>query len=172
MPGFIAEFNARFAVDPADPEPAFRPAPSLKDLECIICFKQERKATNGSTISFASHTYKLIDQKGNVALLLPKSNVTVLTHLDGSLSALYQDKPFSLKEFHSKPSSGEEKAGQVPSQSQSKPARRSPVPGQNHPWRSSLKEKPRPPKPDPVESYFAMKDKNSQIRLQKLYAET
>jgi hypothetical protein len=27
LPGFITRFNARFAVEPADPEPAFRPAP-------------------------------------------------------------------------------------------------------------------------------------------------
>jgi transposase len=36
LPGFIEKFNARFAVEPADPEPAFLPAVAKQDLEAIM----------------------------------------------------------------------------------------------------------------------------------------
>ncbi len=43
LPGFIEKFNAHFAVEPADPEPAFLPAVAKQDLEAIICVKENRQ---------------------------------------------------------------------------------------------------------------------------------
>ena len=58
LPGFIERFNKRFAVKPADPEPDYLPTP--KAIDCIICVKQNRKASNGSTISYLGQTYRLL----------------------------------------------------------------------------------------------------------------
>jgi len=57
------------------------------------------QATKGSTISYYGRTYQLVDTKGRTAALTPRSKVVVLTHLDGSISALNQDSSFLLREF-------------------------------------------------------------------------
>lgn len=134
LPEFIARFNARFATEPADPEPAFRPAPSPQKLMRIICLKEERKASNGSTISYGGRSYQLIDSRGIVALLRPRSKVVVLTHLDGSLSALYQDRLFALK-FFCPPSiaNTEQELGQSKPQHKTPHGTKKPAP--DHPWR-------------------------------------
>lgn len=97
LPGFIERFNERFSVEPAEPEPAYLDVP--KDIETIICLKNDRKASNGSTISFMGQTYRLLDKDGSVTLLRPRSVVKVLTHLDNSLSALYEGNRFSLEAY-------------------------------------------------------------------------
>ena len=99
LPGFIEKFNRQFAEEPADPTPAFRPCPPPDVLQALLCFKEDRKASKGSSISYRGVTYQLIDSRGNVALLRPQGKVVVLTHLDGSLSALHEDKRYALKEF-------------------------------------------------------------------------
>lgn len=150
LPGFIERFNARFAVEAADPEPAFKPAPTSERLKEIIAFREERSASNGSTITFHRKTYQLVDVKDQVVSLAPRAKVTVLTHLDGTMSAKYGDKVFSLREFVSKP---------VPKAevSEAKP-RREPAPvAADHPWR---KISPIAPKlPSPVEAYLEAKRK-------------
>jgi len=59
LPGFIRRFNARFAVAPQDPEPAFRPAPPPEILEQILSIQEERKASLGSTISYLDSAEKI-----------------------------------------------------------------------------------------------------------------
>jgi transposase len=144
LPGFIAQFNERFAVEPVNPESAFKPAPSQEKLAQIICQKHERKASNGSTISYCGQTYRLLGLKGNVVPLKPRSTVTVLVNIDGSLSALYEDHLFALQAFIAPPSS---KAKQV----QSKESRQPYKPPAEHPWRPSPRTRIAL---DPVEQYL------------------
>ncbi len=114
----------------ADPDTAFRPIPSPKVLSRVVCLKEERRASNGSTISFSGSTYRLFDQWGKGVLLYPRSKVIVLTRLDGSISALYQDKPYSLEAFCQQPKVSEK---QTPAaQKQVKSAQ----PAKNNPWRN------------------------------------
>ncbi len=148
LPSFLPRFNKRFAVEPADSESAFRPAPPPDVLSWIVCFKDERKASNGSTISFLGATYRLIDQTGDAALLGPRSKVIVLTHLDGSLGAIHQDKPYSLEVCCKQPKVS---AKQAPiKQEQAKPAK--PISNANSPWRKypHIQKKPA----DTVELYL------------------
>jgi transposase len=128
LPAFIERFNKRFAVEPADPEPNYLPVP--KDLNSIICIKEKRKASNGSTISYQGQTYRLLDKDGAVALLRPRSTVHVLKHLDGSLSALYEGNRFSVqactKPVPIVPSNTCESPKPIPI----------PKPTSNHPWKN------------------------------------
>jgi transposase len=160
LPSFLPRFNERFAVEPADPEPAFRPAPSPDALSRTVCFKEERKASNGSTISFLGNTYRLIDQRGNAALLYLRSKVTVLTQLDGSISALCKDKPFSLEACSRQPSVLEK---HVPApQDQVKSAK----PVKNDQWsKFTVQSQPA----DPVERYFGNRHSSAwrNIQLQR-----
>ena len=132
MPGFIERFNKRFAVEPADSETDYLPVP--KDLDSIICIKERRKSSNGATISYGGQTYQLLDKDGAVALLRPRSTVHVLTHLDGSLSAIYEGKRLSLQAY-AMPTPIE------PSNTCEKPKPR-PKPAANHPWRKPWFAKP------------------------------
>ncbi|MEW6447946.1 MAG: hypothetical protein AB1426_07655 [Bacillota bacterium] len=81
----------------------FLTPPSAAILNRILCLKYERKATQGSTVSFLGSTYQLIDLKGNVMPLRSRSKVVILKYLDGAFSALYKDKPFALQVFYPPP---------------------------------------------------------------------
>ena len=145
MSSFLTRFNERFAVAAADPETAFRSSPPERVLSRVVCLKEERRASNGSTISFSGNTYRLIDQRGDVALLYPRSKVTVLTRLDGSVGALYKDKSYSLEACCRQPNVLEKQAPAL--QEQVKSAK----PTNDNPWRQFNYAKQTQ---DPVERYF------------------
>jgi len=128
LPGFIQRFNRRFTVTPADPEPAYGPCPSPARFEQILSWRQQRKASRGSSISYLGHTYQLVDIRGTVVPLHPGAAVEVLTHLDGSLSALYGGKRYSLQELAKPPKAIADKPKNLPTSRVHKPA-------PNHPWR-------------------------------------
>ena len=157
LPAFIAWFNAKFAVPPAQPESAFSPPPAPQQLQIILSLNKTRQASHGSTISYDHHLYHLVDSKGSVLPLPPKAEVQVLTHLDGSLNALYNHQLYALKEFTPSPAQ--------PQEPLPKTAKTPAKPAPNHPWRQSAK--PIPPL-DPVAGYFYGKDPS----YRKAYAQT
>lgn len=157
LPGFISRFNERFAVEPEQPQSAFRPAIE-KDLDLILCKKEYRKASSGSTISYFNKTYQLTTPNG-ILPLRPRSTVTVLTHLDGSLSALYGGKLYGLKECKAVP----RKDAISPPKTKAN-SRKHTSPPATHPWRKSSPFAP--PKEEPSTSYWREK-----LYRGKIYAE-
>ena len=145
LPGFIAKFNARFGEEPAVLEPAFAPCPTKEALSRIVCRKETRTASGGSTISFMGRTYQLRTKTGSVLPLSRGAKIEVLTHLDGTLSALYQGKPYELKEFQTSTA----KVSQAPTQAK-QPAKAPYSPPATHPWRQPLN-KPRKRAPKSIE---------------------
>ncbi|WP_406677547.1 ISNCY family transposase [Moorella sp. ACPs] len=128
LPGFIQRFNRRFAVTPANPEPAYGPCPPPARLEQILSWRQERKASRGSSISYLGHTYQLVDTRGSVVPLRPGASVEVLTHLDGSLSAIYGGNRYLLRQLTQSP--------KVMAKEPKKAlASRAHKPAPDHPWR-------------------------------------
>ncbi len=152
LPGFIEKFNARFAVEPADSEPAFIPCRADLDLDSIICVKENRKAM-GSVISYHGHKYQLVDKKGNILSLPPRAKIEVLLHLDNSISAMYQGDRFSLRQFKPAPKIEAEVKPAV-----EKPKGHKPNP--DNPW---LNFRIPPKNDDPVEQYF--KKRNWKLNL-------
>jgi transposase len=149
---FIPKFNKRFAVEPADPETAFRVAPPADVLSRIVCFKEKRKASKGSTISFLGATYRLLDQEGNSAPLYYRSRVAVLTHLDGSISALYQDKHYALDACSIQPRVLEKQSPQQDPVAQEPAKSAKPVNNANSPWRKYPHVQKKPT--DPADLYL------------------
>jgi transposase len=140
LPGFIAKFNARFGVEPAVPEPAFTTCPAKEALSRIVCLKKARKASGGSTISFCGTAYRLLMPNGTMLPLSRGTRVEVLTHLDGTLSALCEGIPYGLEAYQagtSKPplASAEEK----------QPIKTPHSPPATHPWRQPCKPRKRNP---------------------------
>lgn len=129
LPGFISRFNDRFAVDPAQPESAFHPCPD-KNLDLVLCHKDSRKASSGSTISFLGKTYQLLTPNGAILPLRPKTTIMVLTHLDGSITALCDGKPYALKECQH---TTRQEPPPLPKPEHS--PRKHHSPPTNHPWR-------------------------------------
>lgn len=132
LQGFIEKFNKRFAVQPADPQLDYLPAPA--DPDAIICIKNKRKASNGSTVSYLGQIYQLLKKDGSITLLRPGSTVQVLTHLDGSLSAQYEGNRLSVQACT--------KAVPVsPARTCEKPKSKT-KPADNHPWKNMRIPKP------------------------------
>ncbi len=145
LPRFIERFNKRFAVEAQDPEPAYMPIPAQEEVDTILCVKEPRIASNGSTISYRGQTYRLVDHKGRVLSLPPRAKVEVLLHLDNSIDALYMGQRYQLEAF----------SAPKPESRPSEPVQRKPVghkPSPDNPW-VKFRLPPRVPH-DPVESYF------------------
>ncbi|WP_170291060.1 hypothetical protein [Neomoorella glycerini] len=70
----------------------------------------------------------MVDMKGSVVVLRPGANVEVLTHLDGSLSALYGGNRYLLRELTQPPKVMAEEPKKAPASRAYKPA-------PDHPWR-------------------------------------
>ena len=89
LPGFIKRFNAHFAVVPREPQSAYRPLEEHINIDYILCRKETRKASHGSTFSFGGQTYQL--SKNNQAVPLSnKAVITVLTSLRFGMRAEYK----------------------------------------------------------------------------------
>lgn len=125
--GFLDRFNQRFAVEPQDVKSAFQTAPSNDQLDAIIAWHHDRKASNGSTISFQNQSYQLITPRGHVMPLRPRSTVTVVQRLDGTLIAHYKGESYALRSCVAPP-----KAAPTPKSPQGPQVGRKPDP--SHPW--------------------------------------
>jgi len=70
---FVERFNARFAVEPESPEPAYQPLAPHHDLHRILCHRAWRKVSPGQTISRKGQTYRIAPDQhhGDLALVPP-----------------------------------------------------------------------------------------------------
>ena len=127
---FILKHNAMFEVEPANPNSAYRPAPSEESLREILCVKEKRKL-KGGVLSFQGQLYKL----DGLPAYFPDTTVLVHVHPDGKLRASYpkQNVVYDLTRV-SEPvrtkSQPKEKAGPPPT-----PRR----PAPDHPWRKGFR---------------------------------
>ena len=106
LPGFIRRFNARFAVVPREPQSAYRPLPVCVrtrtgreehiNIDYILCRKEARKASQGSTFSFGGQTYQL--SKNNQVVSIPnKAAITVLTSPRFGMRAEYKGGVYEVR---------------------------------------------------------------------------
>lgn len=129
LPDFIQRFNDRFAVKPADPTSAFKPAPPISEFTHILAFKSTRLTSKGSTISYFGRTYQLVDDKGSKLALPARYPITVLECMDGKLRAQYQSTIYDLR-IQLTPMKTTEKPA-----AKSSTERKPNIPGPDHPWR-------------------------------------
>ncbi len=83
---YIAEFNGRFQVPPAQRGTAFVPC-RRKDLDLIFSIQSQRAVNQDNTVSFQNLTLQIarVSWRGTLA----GCQVTVHQHLDGTLSITY-----------------------------------------------------------------------------------
>jgi len=132
LPEYIETFNSRFGVKPQKDISSFRPSPSANDLDLLLVKEHLRKADRGSRISYGGMKYQLKDKWGKVVALKPGSQVHVLIHMDGHLSARKGEDHFCLAEFEERPRlEKEEKQVSLVQTTTGKTWK----PPKDHPWR-------------------------------------
>jgi transposase len=80
---FLPRYNARFAVPPADPEPAWRPVPEGLDLDALCAFRYERVIANDATVRIGGTVLDIPRQRGGRSLA--GKHVEVRLQLDGRI---------------------------------------------------------------------------------------
>jgi hypothetical protein len=141
---FLAEFNARFGVPPAEPGPADRPPPPDFDPERVFCCTDERVVRPDHTIHFAGRPLQVRPTPERASWT--RARVEVHERLDGSLAVAYHgtfrlttpapaDAPTLRARAPSRP--GADPPHEPPPASPPTPPAppRSRTPAPDHPWR-------------------------------------
>jgi hypothetical protein len=145
LPGFLADFNARFGVPPAEAGSAYRPLPAGWDPERVCCFKYERVVRPDNTLHFAGRQLQL--QASRERASWARARVEVHERLDGSLAVFYRgtlihcttappDAPTLRARQLPRPRAGPPQAPRPPQPRPLSPPMRQPrsQPG-THPWK-------------------------------------
>jgi transposase len=97
---FIDHLNKKFEKTPANPESAHRPVDQI-NLNQIFCFESTRQVQHDFTFSFESKLYQIKKTYG--CTLIPKKDVIIREHLDGSMSVWYNNQKLEVKAIDKKP---------------------------------------------------------------------
>ena len=96
LASYISIFNEKFAVEPEEPESAFRPVPNNIAIENILCVKETRKLDNGYVFSFYNKHYQVLLDDCSIPV---KSKVTVLVSPSFGVKVQYKDKIYDVISF-------------------------------------------------------------------------
>jgi hypothetical protein len=96
LPGFMADYNARFAKEPGRPENLHRPAPSAADLDEIMVVREERTVSSSLTLHYDKMLILL--EPNEVTRPLARQRVTVVNYPDGRFAIRHKglDLPFRV----------------------------------------------------------------------------
>ena len=143
---FLADFNARFGVPPAEPGSAYRRPPADFDPDRVSCFKYERVVRADNTVHFGGRHLQLRPTPARASWA--RARVEVHERLDGSLAVAYRgdliattpappDAPTLRARSVPRPGAGPPQAPAPPPPSPPAAAepRRSRAPAPDHPWR-------------------------------------
>lgn len=84
LPRYLSRHNARFAIAPADPSPAWRALPAGKTIESVCCFKYGRLVAQDNTVRLDGVVLQLPPR--NVHWSWARQRVELRQYLDGSFS--------------------------------------------------------------------------------------
>jgi len=126
---FISKYNEKFAVEPRDPQPAFRQLDNNINPDYVLCLKDTRQVDNGSTFSFEGTYYRVV-RNGKVMPVIPKSKVIVLKSSRFGLKVKYSGSIYDVEPLDALPL--KTVAPKLPKQ-----PRKPVVPAGNHPWRTN-----------------------------------
>ena len=133
---FMAAYNEKFAVEPENPQPAFRPLDPAIELDHILCIKEQRTIIEDSAFSYKGKYYQLI-KNGRKASAMPRAKLTVLTSSKIGVKASYAGVIYDTLILEQRP----KKEASRPSNKQ--PQKRTHVkPAANHPWRQMGQKRP------------------------------
>jgi transposase len=131
---FVARFNRRFAVPPANPEPAWRPLPADVSLDAVCCLKYRRVVARDDTVRAGATILQLPARSGGrtnagrrVELQLRLDGRLVVW--DGQRTILVQPAPADPVQLRALHAARAELGSTAPSLGSMA------VPAATHPWR-------------------------------------
>jgi len=123
LPDYLPKHNRRFKKPAASKSDLHRPAPHSRELDRILCIKEERTVKNDFTIAHNCSLYQ-IEQATRA------KKVTVEERLDGSLHITYKGQDLRYREITKPPTEGTAEAPLL--LREKKPW----TPPANHPWKT------------------------------------
>jgi len=95
LPGFLADFNQRFAVPAAEAGSAYRPLPPGFEPDRVFCFKYRRTVAADNTVRLEEHRLQLLPSRERTSYA--RAHVEVQERLDGSLAVYHEGRQVASK---------------------------------------------------------------------------
>jgi hypothetical protein len=132
---FLAEYiyghNKRFAVEAFEKQGAFLPGPPEGLMRFILCTRENRKTAGDSSVSWQGKKYIIEGENGEQKFFIRRTSVSILTLMDGSLAAQYENEIYTIKETSD---NSQIKKKEVTKEEPKSKKPNKPAP--DHPWRS------------------------------------
>ena len=97
LPEFMADFNARFAVQPRSSLDAHRPLLAHHNLDRILAWQETRLISKNLTVQFKNVVYQI--QTDRPAYALHNIRVTICQDIQGKVAILYKGNEFAYTIF-------------------------------------------------------------------------
>ena len=95
LPGFLANYNARFGQEPHNPKNLHRPLSAGDDLADVFAWREERTVSNSLTLQYDKVLFLL--EPNEITRELRRQRVTVVDYPDGRLAVRHRglDLPYT-----------------------------------------------------------------------------
>jgi hypothetical protein len=95
LPGFLADYNARFGKEPHNPKNLHRPLSAGDDLTDVFAWREERTVSNSLTLQYDKVVFLI--EPNEITRELRRKRVTVVDYPDGRLAIRYRglDLPYT-----------------------------------------------------------------------------
>lgn len=97
LPEFMADFNARFALQPRSSLDAHRPVLAHQNLDQILAWQETRTISKNLTLQFKNVVYQI--QTDRPAYALHNIRVTICQDIQGQVAILYRNHPLDYTVF-------------------------------------------------------------------------
>lgn len=133
LAAYLPQHNARFAVPPVDPAPAYLSVPATLNLAHVFCFKQTRVVRADNTISYEGHPLQLLSTPARRGWA--RARVEVHERLDGQRVIVHQGHEIPHRPAPLDAAARRVQAGLEPSTSAPSATASPHPPAATHPWR-------------------------------------
>jgi transposase len=135
LPEFMADFNRRFALPPANPVDAHRPLLASHQLDRIFTLQTPRTLTQQLTFQHNHVVYQLVQPRGTRAFR--GAQVLVLETSDGRLTVEYRGRPLAVAPVQQHVHQAQEANSKTLAAAVEAAQRKQtpPKPAADHPWR-------------------------------------
>jgi len=93
---YIYAFNSEFAVEPEDTDDAFLPLDDGKNLDHILCVKEERTLDSGQVFSYKGKRFQIVKNSYS-SWIPPKAKITVMVSPRIGIMATYKNYVFETE---------------------------------------------------------------------------
>src|SRR5713101_2992580 len=97
LPGFLADYNARFGTEPRNPKNLHRPLSAGDDLTDVFAWREERTVSNSLTLQYDKVLFLL--EPSEMTRELRRKRVTVVDYPDGRLAIRYRGRDLPYTTF-------------------------------------------------------------------------